>query len=144
MKLESWLWIIVLFATTELVHANCDNTALYQTSIPDTLEILSKSVMSNPLGVPCDSLTTILNKLMSGEKTGGRKLENDKPLDQQKAKGNMQEALNNPETRARIDKIADKVTNENERLIYEAAILDEDGYYDARELKIQQLKQKLY
>ncbi|WP_025040985.1 hypothetical protein [Nitrosospira briensis] len=144
MKLESWLWIIVLFATTKLVHANCDNTALHQTSIPDTLLILSKSVMSNPLVVPCESLTTILNKLMSREKTGGRKLENDKPLDQQKAKGNLQEALNNPETRARIDKIADKVTNENERLIYEAAILDEDGYYDARELKIQQLKQKLY
>lgn len=144
MKLESWLWIIVLFATTKLVHANCDNTALHQTSIPDTLLILSNSVMNNPLMVPCESLTTILNKLMSREKTGGRKLENDKPLDQQKAKGNLQEALNNPETRARIDKIADKVTNENERLIYEAAILDEDGYYDARELKIQQLKQKLY
>ena len=91
----------------------------------------------------CGSLASVIDKIINRKKTGGRKLEADKPLDQREAQANLNAALKDPEIRARLDKIRSQTKDENARLFYEAAILDEEGYYSARELKIQQLLQRL-
>ncbi len=91
----------------------------------------------------CGSVKVVLSRVVSREKTGGRKLEPDKPLDLKKAQANLDAALRDPEIRARVDKARAEIKDENVLLAYEAAVFDEEGYYDARDLKIQQLQQRL-
>jgi hypothetical protein len=91
----------------------------------------------------CGSVKVVLSRVVSREKTGGRKLEPDKPLDMKKAQANLEAALKDPEIKARVDKARAEITDENVLLAYEAAVFDEEGYYDARDLKIQQLQQRL-
>lgn len=124
-------------------HAECDDS-IKEKGVPDALRIVIESVFKGPSYlVPCESLALVLRKLAGLGKTGGRRLESDKPLDIQQANKNLQEALNDANIRSRIEKMQGEVKDADARLVYEAAILDEEGYYDARELKIQQLQQKL-
>lgn len=92
---------------------------------------------------PCGSAKAVLSRIVSRDKTGGRKLEPDKPLDTKKAQANLDAALKDPGIKARFDQARAETSDENVLLAYEAAVLDEEGYYDARELKIQQLLQRL-
>lgn len=103
-------------------------------------ELIRSFLSSNP---PCASAKVVAYKLVNREKTGGRKLQGDKPLDLKKAQANLDLALKNPELKGRIEKAHRDIIDENARLAFEAAIFDEEGYYDARELKIQQLLQRL-
>lgn len=91
----------------------------------------------------CGSVKVVLSRVVSREKTGGRKLEPDKPLDLKKAQANQDAALRDPEIRARVEKARVEIKDENVLLAYEAAVFDEEGFYDARDLKIQQLQQRL-
>lgn len=92
---------------------------------------------------PCASAKAVAGSIVNRGKTGGRKLEGDKPLDLKEAQANLDSALKNPEIKARMEKARRDITDENVRLAYEAAILDDEGFYSARELKIQQLLQRL-
>lgn len=95
---------------------------------------------SNP---PCGSGKAVLSRVVSRDKTGGRKLEPDKPLDMKKAQANLDAALSDPGIKARIDKARAEISDETTLLAFEAAIFDDEGYYDARELRVQQLLQRL-
>ena len=94
-------------------------------------------------GASCRSLADVLNKVSYHSATGGRRLEKDKPFDPAEAQANMDLALQDPEIRSQIENIRREIEEENVRLVYEAAIYDDEGYYDARELIIQRLRQKL-
>ena len=106
---------------------------------------LMKAFMKNfnDLQPPCGSAKVVLARVINREKTGGRKLEPDKPLDLKKAQDNLEAALKDPAIKARIDKARADIKDENVLLAYEAAVFDDEGYYDARELKIQQLLQRI-
>jgi hypothetical protein len=91
----------------------------------------------------CGSVKVVLSRVVSREKTGGRKLEPDKPLDLNKAQANLDAALRDPEIKARVDKARAEIKDESVLLAFEAAVFDEEGFYDARDLKIQQLQQRL-
>jgi hypothetical protein len=88
----------------------------------------------------CGSLTTVWGKITRQGKTGGRQLEKDRPLNVAEAEANLATALKNPVVRERLDRVAMEVDDPGARLVYEAAILDEEGFYAARDLKIQQLQ----
>ncbi|MGH8763396.1 MAG: hypothetical protein ACREUR_09230 [Nitrosospira sp.] len=147
MKAAAWLLSLGLFFIgLGAAHADglkCD-PSIKETGVSDALRIVYESVVNdNSYSVPCESLALVLRKLAGNSKTGGRRLESDKPLDIQLANENLQEALNDASIRSRIEKMQGEVKDADARLVYEAAILDEEGYYDARELKILQLQQKL-
>jgi hypothetical protein len=89
-------------------------------------------------------LASVLNELTSRGETGGKKSKRDKLFDQNKADANFGKALADPEVRGRIEKIRADVVDDAARLVYEAAILEEQGYHDARELKLRQLQQRVY
>ena len=91
----------------------------------------------------CGSVKVVLSRVVSREKTGGRKLEPDKPLDLKKAQVNLEAALRDPEIKARVEKARAEIKDESVLLAFEAAVFDEEGFYDARDLKIQQLQQRL-
>ena len=97
----------------------------------------------NEVQPPCGSAKVVLARVINREKTGGRKLEPDQPLDLKKAQANLDAALKDPAIKARIDKARADINDENVLLAYEAAVFDDEGYYDARELKIQQLLQRI-
>lgn len=91
----------------------------------------------------CGSLLSVLDRLFNTRKTGGRKLEEDRPFDAQAAQANLAKAQADPEVRPRLQKVAKEVSDPTRRKVYEAAVLDEEGYYSARDLLINQLKQQL-
>jgi hypothetical protein len=107
---------------------------------PRIVEFLTSFNQTNP---PCGSGKVVLNRVLSREKTGGRRLEPDKPLDMTKAQANLDAALKDPAIKTLFDKARVEIKDESVLLAYEAAVLDDEGYYDARELKIQQLMQRL-
>ena len=114
------------------------------TGAPDALLILVASTMSNPLTADCKSLVSVLNNLTARGETGGKKSKKDKPFDAVHAEASWKKAQGDAEVRDRIEKIHAEVVDEGAQLVYEAAILDEQGYSDARELKLRQLQQRIY
>jgi hypothetical protein len=90
----------------------------------------------------CSSLNSVMGRLLAQKPVGGRRLEDDKPFDPAAAQADLDEALRDPDTGKRLAKLHD-VKDENLRLYLEAAVLDEDGHYAARDLRVRQLQQRL-
>lgn len=88
----------------------------------------------------CASLIAVLSRIADRQKTGGRRLEPDKPLDPREAQANITKATRDPAINARLRQVQGEVKDERLRLLYEAAIFDEEGYYSARDLRLQQLQ----
>jgi len=104
------------------------------------VEFVKSFAAANP---PCGSGKTVLNQVLKRDKTGGRKLEPDAPFDSAKAQANLAAALRNSAVKARLAKAAEQIRDPSVLLAYEAAVLDEEGFYEARDLKLRQLAQRL-
>lgn len=146
MKIAAWHYFALFLAGMGLAQAEgCPNIArINPTGASAALNALYEAFIHAPShGAACGSLASVLNKLTNRGTTGGRRLEKDKPLDPTEAQANLDAALQDPEIRTRIEKVRSEIKDENVRLVYEAAIFDEEGYYNARELIIQWLRQKL-
>lgn len=92
---------------------------------------------------PCGSLETVLNQIVKRDRKGGRKLEKDRPFDVTAARADLEDARSDPEISSRIAQANKQGLDENTRMVYEAAILDDEGHYSARDLLVQQLQQRL-
>jgi hypothetical protein len=138
------LCFFLAFSGLAYSQTQCDRTQVKETGVTDALLILITSVMANPLTAQCETLARVLNEMASRGEAGGKRSKKDKPFDPLKAEANSKKALADPEIRSRIEKIHADVVDEGARLVYEAAIFDEQGYHDARELKLRQLQQRLY
>lgn len=119
-------------ATPVLAKENCEFLKSRQT------RTLGSTKAQDKANVPCGSLQNVLTMLERSNRTGGRRLETDKPFDPVAAQANLDAALRKPEVRARLDELR-AVEDANERLAYEAAVLDDEGFYDARNLKLDQI-----
>lgn len=96
-----------------------------------------------PPPAACGSLESVVAKVTRQTKVGGRRLEKDRPLNPAEAQANLAAAQKNPAVQTRLEQVAKEVQDANVRMVYEAAFLDEEGFYAARDLKIQQLQQAL-
>lgn len=94
-------------------------------------------------GPACGSFLSVIGKIMNRDPTGGRRLEKDKPFNPAAAQANVDKALRDPEVRKRIEALRRDVPDETVRLMFEAVVFDEEGFYDARELRIRQLQERL-
>ncbi|MNT71378.1 hypothetical protein D3C72_2098570 [compost metagenome] len=101
------------------------------------------TIKSDKPRTECGSLSTVWGSLMSSGRPGGRKLEEDRPYNASEAQANYAKAQSDPEVRQRLDQVGKEVSNGNLRLLYQAAILDEEGYYSARDMLVRQLRQQL-
>lgn len=106
-------------------------------------EMVASAIKTDSEGASCSSLTSVMDKVIHRNRTSGRRLENEKPLNITDAEANLAAALRTPAISARLAKLKQEVPDEKVRLYLEAAILDEEGYYNARELRIQQLMEKI-
>jgi hypothetical protein len=105
--------------------------------------VSGREMSGDPEQAECGSLMSVLDRLTNTKKSGGRKLEEDRPFNPQAAQADLAKAQADPEVRQRLDKVRKQISDPKRRLLYEAAILDEEGYYSARDLRINQLKQQL-
>lgn len=146
MKTAMWLYLCLFLAGSGLAYSQtqCDRTQVKETGVTDAVLILVTEVMSNPLTAECKSLASVLNELASRGETGGKNSKKDKPFDPMKGEAEVKKAMADADTRRRIEKIRADVGDEDARAVYEAAIFEEKGYHDARELKLRQLQQRLY
>ncbi len=87
----------------------------------------------------CNSLLKILARLASGQKAGGRKLEGDKALDVAAAQRERQTALAEAGFRAEFEALTDEENDAVRKLVLEAALLHNHGFYLARDLLLRQL-----
>ncbi|MDB5984404.1 MAG: hypothetical protein JWQ69_5419 [Pseudomonas sp.] len=104
---------------------------------------LQAQLAANTENVDCGSLTSVMDSVVNGKRTLGRKLEEDKPYDPAAAQANLVKAQADPDVRQRLDKIRKDVPDGPTRWAYEAATFDENGYYGARDLRVHQLQQQL-
>jgi hypothetical protein len=142
MKLSGALIALIAWSLVPPAAAQkCVGLVQNQASAPRALAAFIDSLLA--LNPPCGSAKAVLARVVSRDKTGGRKLEADRPLDLARAQANLDAALRDPAVRARLDKARTETADANVLLAYEATILDDEGFYDARDLKLQQLLQRL-
>lgn len=102
----------------------------------------SMEAQAVPMGMACSDLGKVLGRLVHGSRQAGKKLEDDKPLDVSAAQAELDRALQqNPEFKAQLEALRSSVTDEQERMLYEAALLQSNSLYGARDLRLQQFKQ---
>jgi hypothetical protein len=111
--------------------------------LQDLKQASLQQMRNEPEQADCGSLMSVLDRLTNTRKAGGRKLEEDRPFNAQQAQADLAKAQADPEVRLRLEKIKKEVADPTRRLVYEAAVFDEEGYYGARDLRINQLKQQL-
>ncbi|MET0517558.1 MAG: hypothetical protein ABW005_01865 [Burkholderiaceae bacterium] len=91
----------------------------------------------------CGSLASVLKRLFSRSAGAGRKLEGDKPLNLVTARREYQAAQADPAFSAELKSLTADEADPIRRAALEAALLDEQGYYEARDLLLRELSQKL-
>jgi hypothetical protein len=87
----------------------------------------------------CGSLATVIDRVSNRKRTGGRRLEEDKPLDLAAAQADLDEAMKDEEIRSRVEKARATLGDETATMLYQATILDSEGHYAARDLIVSQL-----
>lgn len=108
----------------------------------DRIQAMAQKVETLPMpaGVTCKELGKILGRLVNGSFQGGKKLEDNQPLDVAKAQTELEQALQqNPELKTQLDGLRDAVSDDQVRMLYEAALLQSNNLYGARDLRLQQL-----
>lgn len=95
--------------------------------------------MSVPTGLACSDLGKVLGRLVNGSAPGGKRLHDEQPLDIVAAQAELEQALqHNPELKAQLDALRGSVTDDQERMLFEAALLQSNNLYGARDLRLQQ------
>jgi hypothetical protein len=145
MRVITSLLLVAVLAVPGQVHAQCPSfgavSGFSKEQLRSGLPSLHDTAKAG--GSACGSFLTVIGKLISRDVTAGRRLEKDRPFNPAAAQADVDAALRNPDVRKRIDALRREVPDETVRLMYEAVVFDEEGYYDARELRIQQLRQRL-
>jgi hypothetical protein len=146
MKAKSILLILALAAPPYAAAATeCVGiAALREGKSIGLYESLSNYLSGNAKDAPdCSVLVSVAKRTRSAPVKAGRRLEDAKPFDPAEAQANLEAAQRDPDTARRLARLRGEVKDETLLLYLEAAVLDEDGFYSARELRIQQLQQRL-
>lgn len=98
-----------------------------------------KAVASALTGTHCGAVVKVLEQLQSTKKSGGRKLHEGKPLDRAAAQAELQKARSDPDFTRRLAAASNGVTEPTGRLVVEAALLDDEGYFAARQLLMEDI-----
>lgn len=107
------------------------------------LTVLFGGTDPTPANVDCSSVVVAVQNLISPARTGGRALEPSASLDRAAAQAELDSALQKPQVQQAIEAIHQRSTDEDVRLLLEAAVFDEDGSYAARDLRLAQLRERL-
>lgn len=134
--------LLAMAASGSLLHAaECSAPAQLKAAQGNSIaQVFAAVFLAAPAkGVDCGSIASVWQKIVLRDKTGGRKLEPDAALDMNAARQEWSEAQRNPAIAARLAAVQNNTGNPVEVAIYQAAILDEEGLYAARDARIGEL-----
>ncbi|MCY1336298.1 hypothetical protein D9M69_221010 [compost metagenome] len=134
---------VLLLGAVDASGQDCRDLSATQAGISAESRQMLDTIKSDKPRTECGSLSTVWGSLMSSGRPGGRKLEEDRPYNPSQAQANYAQAQADPDVRQRLDQVGKEVSDGNLRLLYQAAILDEEGYYGARDMLVRQLRQQL-
>lgn len=144
LKAHRCIGVLLLLAATTAFGADCKGlkelAGRATKPVQQLIEVVSRD--SNAQN-KCGSLASVLHLVGNTPKQGGRKLEDERPFDAHEAQAELAQAHADPVLRRRLDEIRKDIPDGPQRLLYEAATFDEEGYYSARDLRIRQLQQQL-
>jgi hypothetical protein len=143
LNIKPWLVALLLLGSATAFGQPCTGLLALQSSASAGSKGLIDTVQHNTENSDCGSLTSVMDSVINGKRTAGRKLEEDKPYDPAAAQANLTKAQADPDVRKSLDKIRKDVPDGPTRWAYEAATFDENGFYGARDLRIHQLQQQL-
>lgn len=95
-----------------------------------------KSALNGP---QCAGLVKVLTKLQASAVPGGRKLKEARPLDRAAAQAELAKARSDPEFTRLLASASQGVTDPTGRMVVEAALLDDQGYFDAHQLLMEDI-----
>lgn len=98
-----------------------------------------KAVGSALTGTHCSAVVKVLAQLQATKKPGGRKLHEGKPLDRAAAQAELLKARSDPDFTSKLTAVSEGVTDPTGRLVVEAALLDDEGYFAARQLLMEDI-----
>lgn len=84
-------------------------------------------------GVECGAVDSVVVKLTEGGRQGGRKLEPDGKFDAAAARQEWETASHAPDIAARLAALRASTNDQTELKLYQAAVMDEEGAYLARD-----------
>jgi len=144
---------VALLLSGHAISAGCDGLAAKVKKLPakdrNTDKFFAKLLVfldladPTPENVDCSSVVVAVQSLVNESRTGGRRLEPNAGLDRAAAQIEVDSALQKPQVQQAIEAIHHKYSDEEVRLLMEAAVFDEDGSYAARDLRLAQLREKI-
>lgn len=136
--------VLLLVGTTNVFGVDCKGLKDLNLGSSDPLQQLLSAIKGDSKArAECGSLASVLDRVVNTRKRGGRRLEDERPFDPNEAQANLAQAHGDPAVRRRLEQIRKDVPDGPQRLLYEAATLDEEGYYSARDMRIRELQQRL-
>lgn len=90
-------------------------------------------------GPQCANIGKVLAQLQSAKAPGGRKLHEGKPLNRAAAEQELKTARADPEFMRRLTSASEGVADPTARMVVEAALLEDDGYFAARQLLMEDI-----
>lgn len=130
------------YAADSCVGLNKAMASQANNTVLDNLKGSIKLLFSMTVEEDCGSLATVLDRVSNRKRTGGRRLEEDKPLDVQAAQADLDAAMKDDEIRSRVEKARATLGDETAAMLYEATILDSEGHYAARDLIVSKLAER--
>lgn len=141
MKRGVWL-LLVVCVTWPADSAGKECRGLPKGQTPFLENLLTVVSQSASEAASCGSLGSVFSQLSRSYRKGGRQLEPERPLNVQEAQAELQAASRQPAVRAQLEQVAREAGSDDLRLMYEAAVLDQHGFYKARDLKVQELMRR--
>lgn len=137
--------VLLLLGTTTASADECRGLLALKKGSSDLVRQLIDLVVKpdESAAVECGSLASVLERVVNTRKRGGRRLEDERPFNPSEAQADLAQAHGDPAVRRRLEQIRKDVPDGPQRLLYEAATLDEEGYYSARDLRIRELQRQL-
>lgn len=116
------------------------NTATDKSFLKSMGELFSKGPR---LGLRCGSLSSVMSKMFQQGKVGGRRLEGDKGMNMAAANEEWQSAIREPEIARKVEELKSASLDRQQFLFFVAVLMDEEGYYGARDLVIGTLTEQI-
>lgn len=113
-------------------------------SVLDRIRDIAKSIERRPppTSLTCGLLAKTLDRLVNGKPIGGKRLDNDQPFDAVAAQAELDKALQQEAgLTEQLAEVQSTASDADERILLEAAVLQEHGAFNARDLRLQQLVQ---
>lgn len=145
MKIHPCTALVAMLALAGIVRAD-ECLGLYKkvdektnTSTWDKLKLIAGDMLASG----CSSASTVANQTLGRNRTARMRLEDAQAYDAAAAQADFDKAMQDPAVQEQLAAAKDQIADADSWQLYQATVFDNEGYYDARNLVVRQLQQKL-